>query len=98
MSNITNPGERGRFSAPRKTATVLRLALPERKYEKPEQQLAFALNFGQFALYVVEPFESARCPKDPVAVPALNSLSDDVLILRRVFPLVTDDLAGPVSD
>src|SRR4029450_13892434 len=25
MSNSTNPGERGRFSAPRKTATVLRL-------------------------------------------------------------------------
>jgi hypothetical protein len=25
MSNTTNPGERGRFSAPRKTATVLRL-------------------------------------------------------------------------
>lgn len=25
MSNTTNPGERGRFSAPRKAATVLRL-------------------------------------------------------------------------
>jgi hypothetical protein len=25
MSNITNPGERGRFSAPRKTVAVLRL-------------------------------------------------------------------------
>jgi transposase-like protein len=30
MSNTTNPGERGRFSAPRKAATVLRLLRGER--------------------------------------------------------------------
>ena len=29
MSNTTNPGERGRFSAPRKAATVLRLLRDE---------------------------------------------------------------------